>query len=157
MNILAIDLGTKTGWAFLRHGQVLAGTMDFTPNRYEGGGMRYVKFQDWLIGLLGHDRNIDRIYFEEVRAHKGNAAAHAYGGLLARLGVWCKRNGIPYLGIPVGTIKKHATGKGNSNKAAMLEAAANRGWTCADDNECDARFLLDLVMKDLKLKEGEVT
>ena len=30
---------------------------------------------------------------------------------------------IEYIGVPVGKIKKHATGKGNAGKPAMVEAA----------------------------------
>ena len=49
---------------------------------------------------------------------------------------------IPYQGVPVGTIKKHATGKGNAGKDAMIAAAITRGFTPADDNEADAIALL---------------
>ena len=59
---------------------------------------------------------------------------------------YCEENSIPYSGIPVGTIKKHATGKGNSGKPAMMLAYLNKwGIFPQDDNECDARWLFDLV------------
>ena len=56
----------------------------------------------------------------------------------------CERElrGIPYEGVPVGTIKRHATGKGNANKAAMIAAAKARGFSPADDNEADAIAIL---------------
>jgi hypothetical protein len=47
-------------------------------------------------------------------------------------------------------IKKHATGKGNCDKGAML-AAARDEWpdrTIQDDNEADALWLLHLVSRD---------
>ena len=44
--------------------------------------------------------------------------------------------------MPVGTIKKHATGRGNARKDAMLAAARARGHSPADDNEADALALL---------------
>ena len=38
--MLALDLGTTTGWAMkLPDGSVVSGTMSFRPRRYEGGGM----------------------------------------------------------------------------------------------------------------------
>jgi len=44
--------------------------------------------------------------------------------------------------VPVGTIKRFATGKGNANKAAMMEAARKRGFSPTDDNEADAIAIL---------------
>ena len=44
--------------------------------------------------------------------------------------------------MPVGTIKKHATGKGNAGKDEMIIAAKSRGHDPKDDNEADALALL---------------
>ena len=82
------------------------------------------------------------IYFEEVRRHVGTDAAHVYGGFLATLTAWAESCGIPYQGVPVGTIKRHATGKGNADKAAMIAAARAKGYSPGDDNEADALALL---------------
>jgi Holliday junction resolvasome RuvABC endonuclease subunit len=82
-----------------------------------------------------------------VRAHAGVDAAHAYGGALATVSSWCEERGIPYEGIPVATIKKHATGKGNAKKDAMMAAASSR-WpsvTLEDDNHADALWIGDLA------------
>ena len=46
----------------------------------------------------------------------------------------------------MGTIKKHATGKGNAGKADMLNAMRNKGFSPADDNEADALALLDWAL-----------
>lgn len=140
---LALDLGTNTGWAISRDGVTTSGTASFKVGRYEGGGMRYLRFQRWLDELALN--GLDAIHFEEVRRHAGTDAAHVYGGLLATLTAWCEHRGIPYSGIPVGSIKKHATGKGNANKEAMIAAAVARGFTPVDDNEADALALLHLV------------
>jgi Holliday junction resolvasome RuvABC endonuclease subunit len=77
----------------------------------------------------------------------GTDAAHVYGGLLAHLTAWCEAQVIPYQGVPVGTIKKHATGKGNADKAAMMAAMHTRGHSPSDDNEADALSLLHYVME----------
>lgn len=140
---LALDLGTNTGWALRRDGTTISGTASFKVGRYEGGGMRYLRFQRWLDELARD--GVDSIWFEEVRRHAGTDAAHVYGGLLATLTAWCEHHGIPYSGVPVGTIKKHATGKGNANKDAMIAAAVARGFTPVDDNEADALELLHMV------------
>jgi Holliday junction resolvasome RuvABC endonuclease subunit len=143
--LLALDLGTNTGWAIARDGLTISGTQSFKVGRYEGGGMRYLRFQRWLdeLALSG----LDSIHFEEVRRHAGTDAAHVYGGLLATLTAWAESRSIPYAGVPVGTIKKHATGEGNANKEAMIAAAVSRGFRPIDDNEADALALLHLVEK----------
>ena len=69
-------------------------------------------------------------------------AAHAYGGFMGHLTAWCEHHNIPYQGVPVGTIKKHATGKGNAGKSEMIVAAKVRGHNPVDDNEADALALL---------------
>ena len=141
-SILALDLGTKTGWALKQDGAIISGTKIFKPGRFEGGGMRYLRFSDWLHELSDHAGPFETIWFEEVRSHKGVDAAHAYGGFLATLTQWAEKQSIPYAGVSVGTIKKHATGQGNANKDAMIKAVKARGFKPQDDNEADAIALL---------------
>lgn len=146
---LALDLGTRTGWALRDDTGIISGVWDLAPSRlrrYEGGGMRYVRLRQMLNSIGFSVRYIDRVVFEEVRRHAGVDASHVYGGCLAVLTSLCEETGIPYTAIPVGTIKKHATGKGNANKDAMIEAAKARGWNPTDDNEADALWLLDLTI-----------
>jgi hypothetical protein len=57
---------------------------------------------------------------------------------------------IQYQGVPVGTVKKHATGKGNSNKDAMVEAARSK-WPdidIKDDNQADALWIWDWAQNE---------
>jgi len=44
--------------------------------------------------------------------------------------------------VPVGTIKRHVTGRGNADKATVIEAVRARGYSPADDNEADAIAIL---------------
>ena len=141
--ILALDLGTVTGWA-LRHpdGTVSSGTASFRPDRFEGGGMRYLRFKHWLTEVKNMAGSIEALYFEEVRRHAGTSAAQIYGGFLAHVAAWCEHHGIPYQGVPVGTIKRHVTGKGNAPKPAVIGAVRAHGFAPVDDNEADAIALL---------------
>ena len=141
--ILALDLGTVTGWA-LRNpdGTVSSGMASFRPDRFSGGGMRFLRFKRWLTEIKNTADGIDAVYLEEVRRHAGTNAAHIYGGFLAHVAAWCEHHGIPYQGVPVGTIKRHVTGKGNASKDAVIEAVRARGFAPADDNEADAIALL---------------
>jgi hypothetical protein len=142
--ILALDLGTRTGWALrARAGTITSGTHEFRPGRFEGAGMAFLRFGGWLGETLHLAGGIDAVAFEEVRAHAGTLAAQVYGGFLAHLTAWCERNAIPYLGVPVATIKRHATGKGNASKEEVIAAMKRRGHDPRDDNEADALAILD--------------
>lgn len=111
--------------------------------------MRYLRFKRWLNEIKSScSAGIDAVYFEEVRRHASTDAAHVYGGFLGMLNAWCEHHQIPYQGVPVGTIKKHATGKGNASKDDMVAAARNRGFAPADDNEADALALLHWAIEE---------
>jgi Holliday junction resolvasome RuvABC endonuclease subunit len=141
--VLALDLGTTTGWALRgTDDRITSGTMTFKPSRFEGGGMRYLRFNGWLQEIARLGGPFHRIVFEEVRRHVGTDAAHVYGGLLGQLTAWCEEHGIAYQGVPVGTIKAFAAGRGNADKAAMIAAVQARGFSPADDNEADAIAIL---------------
>ena len=141
--VLALDLGTTTGWAMkLADDVIVSGTMTFRPGRYEGGGMRYLRFRSWLEEMHRQAPTLVAVYFEEVRRHAGTDAAHIYGGFLAHLAAWCEQKRLPYQGVPVGVIKRHVAGKGNADKQAMIAAVTSRGHRVADDNEADAVAIL---------------
>ena len=143
MSVLTLDLATTTGWAVESEGVVTSGTISFKSSRYEGGGMRYLRFRTWLRDMFETVKP-EVVYFEEVRRHLSTDAAHVHGGLLAVLTAECEAKECPYQGIPVGTIKKAATGSGSAKKAAMIEAAARLypDQEIVDDNQADALCIL---------------
>lgn len=141
--ILALDLGTTTGYAIKpASGPIVSGTMGFKPNRFEGGGMVFIRFSHWLSELNEKAGPIDLVVYEEVRAHRGTTAAHVYGGFLAHLTAWAEFRDLPYQGAPVGTIKKFIAGKGNADKSQVIAAVRARGYAPVDDNEADAIAIL---------------
>lgn len=165
--VLTLDLGTTLGWAAYSPniGKVTSGTVDFKNRRFEGGGMRYLRFNNWLdeIDVL-FQKGIKTVYFEEVRAHRGTDAAHVYGGLMSILTSWCEAKHIAYEGVPIGTIKRFATGRGDAPKddtdlikrnakakasgralypgKSMTAAVQAWGYNPYDNNEVDALALL---------------
>lgn len=150
MRLLGIDPGTKCGYAILDGYRFTSGVWDLAGRQHEGGGMRYLRLEAYLNAV----GNVDAIAYEEVRHHIGTAAAHVYGGIIAVITASCERRSIPYKGIPVGTVKKLATGHGNAKKEDMMAAAAER-WpseTMQDDNEADARFIALVLARDLGLR-----
>ena len=140
MSILAIDLGTRTGWAMRIYGQIFSGYVDLKSSRHEGGGYRYLRFRRWLEQQAHIP---DAVYYEEVRRHLGTDAAHIYGGLLATLTAWCEEHQIPYCGVGVGTIKRFIANKGNASKQEVMDAIHAKGYEDVDDdNQADALAIL---------------
>lgn len=142
--LLALDLGTKCGWATNSNAGIAHGMQEFKNDRFSGGGMRFLKFEKWLMELP----KPTQVVFEEVRRHAATDAAHVYGGLMAVVTKWCEANKIPYQGVPVGTIKKSWVGKGSCKKDVMIAEAKKRGYNVDDDNEADALALLHYWMKE---------
>jgi Holliday junction resolvasome RuvABC endonuclease subunit len=135
---LGIDFGTTLGWALLDgNGNLSSGYISFKPSRFEGGGMRFLRFRRWLEDMweLG---DVRQVYFEEVRRHLGVDAAHIYGGFLAHLTGWCEERGIPYQGIPVQSIKLAVCGKGNAKKEDIVQKISSYIPYITDHNEADA-------------------
>lgn len=143
-SVLALDLGTTTGWAMqlAAGGRIESGAVSFRPSRYDGGGIRYLRFRGWLDSIAADVAGIGVVHYEEVRRHLSTDAAHVHGGLLATLTSWCEERSIAYQGVPVGTIKRFITGKGNADKQAVIKAVRVRGFHPSDDNEADAIAVL---------------
>lgn len=144
--VLGLDLGTRCGWALAEGGQIVSGVWDLRPRRFEGGGMRLVRLRRHLAEL-----GPGRVFFEEVRRHLGTDAAHVYGGMLGIVSAWCEEAGVPYAGVPVGTVKRRATGRGNAGKGEMVEAArvAFGRPDLASDDEADALWVMRCGLDDL--------
>jgi hypothetical protein len=100
-------------------GAITSGTVEFKPGRFQGGGMVYLRFRAWLQEVDESTGGVGAVYFEEVAAHRGVAAAHAYGGFLARLTAWAEATKTRYRGVP---------GRGNSDKDAVIAAVRALGY-----------------------------
>src|SRR3954464_2045097 len=106
-SVLALDLGTVTGFALRpADSAIVSGTVSFQPSRYDGGGIRYLRFRAWLDSGVNDAGGMHLIPYEEIRRHLSTDSSHIYGGLLATLTAWCEQRGIAYQGVPVGTIKR---------------------------------------------------
>jgi len=147
MIIIAIDIGTQTGWArSSRAGSIASGSQNFAAGRMEKPGHRWLKFRAFLNDQRAQAGNdIGAVYYEDVKQHAGTLAAHVYGGFLACLEMWCASNNVPLRPVGVGQVKKHWTGKGNADKAAMCETARAKGFRPKDNNEADALAILSLA------------
>lgn len=146
--LLALDLGTRFGWCLetskgLQHGfNKLSKPKDTQLDRL-------IAFRQWLE----RRGSVSEVVYEHVTfRHTSRHAASMYYGLWAVLLVWCYDEGIPVTGVPVGTLKKAATGKGNASKGDMTAKAKElTGEPIRDDNEADA-ICLYFVHKGLATK-----
>jgi len=139
-HVLAVDLATFTGWALLKDGKTTFGSEKFVDKTWDGNGARYIKYEAWLNKFDG----VELVVYEAVMAHSSVYAGHMYGAYLAEIQKFAQKTGAAYIGLHVGAIKKHWTGKGNAKKEAMMKEAWKRGYNVKDDNQADALAILDL-------------
>lgn len=134
MKLLALDLAAKTGWAVIDDGDLIdSGVLRLRGDLSE----RACAFGRWLCLTL-RDRCITHVAYEDPHVRYASAAASGY---TLRAVVWlvCDAARVPKAGASAAEVKQHATGRGNSGKAAMIAAARER-WSIEpeDDNEADA-------------------
>lgn len=147
VNILALDLGTKTGFALRRRdGSTRHGTEVFTPRKSWSEGQKWARYRAWLAGFI-HEEQIHRVVYELVIRHevKGRPlwdAAHAYGAFQAITHMVCDGFNVTATGVNLATVKKSFTGSGRANKTDMIAEARARGFRPESDNDADALAIL---------------
>lgn len=148
MNILALDLGTNTGFAIYNGESIISGTTKLRHSK-SASGLRFLNFRRWLIETI-KIHGINEIYYERVYRHCGTKAGHVYGGFLYHLAAVVEELNVKCTGIPVTTIKKLTTGNGKATKEEMMKAARNSGFNPQDDNEADSLAILMIALNRLK-------
>lgn len=164
VNVLALDLGTKTGWALLESGRITAGTWILgTPAEIANAKkLRLDRRCDPRFLQLNHNLKhltkvvkLDWILFEDVQFSKGVMQAHLWASW--RAAIWALAGeSIQIDCLATGKLKSFATGSGAADKHAMALALARdprykldkggvydtltRGHL--DDNAIDAMHLL---------------
>lgn len=129
MNILALDLGTKTGWAVSNGGIAKAGTwlLGTREEISKAAALRLDRRHDpRFIRLLNFIKDmrrafpyIDWIVFEDVEFAKSRMQAHLWATW--RAAIWCQQ-GVNIDCIATGKLKQFATGNGNADKDQMARA-----------------------------------
>lgn len=171
---LGLDLGTNCGVALrmltTRPGQtpilgnLYLGQWILDSGQYDSSPIRFVRLRAFLTEIRP-----SLVFYENPR-HAGlgpefaGASAHVIlaraatslqllGSLRDTMTTWCEENKIPTQAFDLATIKKHAAGKGNAGKPAMIEACNKKFGTTFSttdyeseglDNIADAAHALDL-------------
>lgn len=144
INVLALDVATKTGWA-TKHAH---GLWDFNIKRDESNGMKFLRFRAKLKEICQLE-NINVISFERSSGMHQSSVIHQ-SELHGVLKLFCEDNNIQYKAYSATEIKRFATGKGNCNKQAMIQAARLKfDYEGEDDNVADALHIYHFTIDDL--------
>jgi Holliday junction resolvasome RuvABC endonuclease subunit len=147
MNVLSLDIASTTGWAMDTQ---VYGTWDFKTKKDESMGMKLIRFRSKLEEVHKLEP-LDIIIYERPAGQHANSIIHQ-AKLIAILETFCEAKGIEYRAYSASEIKKFATGKGNANKQAMIDAAKTKyGYTGSDDNEADAIHMRELFREEMNL------
>lgn len=139
--ILALDTGTKTGWALIDGGKVIeSGVQDFSKKRGESNGGMFLRFRRWLIEIAqDEDGNTPNLLVYEQAHHRGGAATEICVNLTGRVQEVAATLNIEVAAYHTAHLKKWATGKGRADKDAMIKRAEVLAEKkVEDDNEADA-------------------
>lgn len=154
MNLLALDLGTKTGFA--------SGSTTFECGTWELATKKEITAfskQRWnrrcdprilaLQGKLLSRSEPDIVVFEDVQFASSTYQVQLWASL--RAVVWLTFPFAMIECVPVATLKKFATGHGGATKPMMAAALRRAGYWQPhfDDNACDAAWLWLWGMKNL--------
>jgi Holliday junction resolvasome RuvABC endonuclease subunit len=170
-----LDLGTKTGYASLIDGREASGTWVLAKpselhkekvNRLDRrNDIRITRLFD-LISSYHATARFDWAFFEDVNFLSTQLQAQLWASL--RAAVWLNgRDGSLQIDcVPVGTLKKFATGNGSATKDMMAHALRCTVFKTGvksrpfkfelngveiDDNEIDAKHLLNFAKQKLKI------
>lgn len=147
MKILGIDTGASCGWAAGDgSGPLASGTWNLAPRPGDSPGVRYILLRTHLEEILRAYPDLGLVVCERAH-HRGGAATQYAYGYLAHVESWCAERTIEHAVVHSGTLKKHATGRGNAKKDEMRAAGAKR-WADrlhrgTSHDEVDALWILD--------------
>jgi Holliday junction resolvasome RuvABC endonuclease subunit len=149
--VLALDVATSMGWALRTPACITSGSISFDQRKRETRGDRLLRFDQWLHAM--NATQLSLIAYEDVAFHgkfNGVQTAHTWGQFEGVLLMFAARKLIPVVAVGVGTVKKHATGKGNATKDQVRAAIKARGFTPDDDDEADALAVLGWALEGRK-------
>lgn len=146
VNILALDLGCKTGWAAWADDHLYSGVEKFELERGTSPGLRLLRFRARLQEILATAKPTLLLY--ERPHHRGGYSTEVLVHFSGVVIEECAKLGVEHEAVHTATLKKDATGSGRAEKKDMI-AAAKRKWGIEPetDDHADALCLLDYGMR----------
>lgn len=155
--LLALDPGTRCGWAVAEGGQIVnSGTWLLAPPRGASPGVRYLLLLARMDEVLFAYPKLSLVVAEAAH-HRGGAATEYAAGVITHAQSWCARDyndatrkqTIEFLTLHSAKVKKLATGKGNASKEEMMAAALREWGRDYDSDEADARWIAKAAVYEL--------
>jgi hypothetical protein len=151
--ILALDLGTTTGWALRgSDGHITSGSESFRPQRFEGGGMRFLRFKRWLTEIKQSCDGIDACTSRKCAAtsRPTRPTPTAASSPRSPRGASTTRSRIR----ACRSARSRSTPPARATPARMSGGASvtARGHAPVDDNEADALALLHWAIEQHALE-----
>jgi crossover junction endodeoxyribonuclease RuvC len=142
MRIVALDLSlSASGVAVFDEGLISVDTL-------RPPGLKGMPRLEWIMRrVVELTTGVDLTLIEGYAFARPNQA-HQIGELggVVRLALHTRR--VPYVEVAPAALKKLATGKGNAGKELVLVEAVKRlGYSGADNNQADARWLLQAAIQ----------
>ena len=141
--VLALDLSTRTGWAFGSagsgpvHGVWLLGKMS------EGGRVFSCLMASLQDAIAVHQP--DLVIMEAPLPPQAQTAANTARlqfGLAAHVETVCFEHGVRLEEERAGDVRRAVLGTFRADKSTIIEWCQRQGWTPAEDNDADALVLL---------------
>lgn len=143
-NILAIDTGTDTGYAYrTRDGLIRYGTERFAQTRRPG--QRWHRYRAWLSRMIV-DNHIHVLAYETVMfghgGQKSGRAGDVYGAWKCLIEMAADAHNLDLICAAPATVKKAVTGTGRAKKEDVIAEVLRRGFRPDSDNAADALAIL---------------
>ena len=148
MNLLALDIATKTGFAVLKNSEIVSsGTINLKEKTGCSYGVRLLNFKSFIEKTIQeHDIN--------VIAYERSAGRHirpiqTQSELIGVFILIAQEKDIDYIAYSASEIKNSFTGKGNAKKQAMVDEAIKKHpkIKVVDDNHADALAIVEHHLK----------
>jgi hypothetical protein len=141
--ILALDLGTHTGWALHQlDGSIISGTEMLQAAALRRRRHALPAFQALAQRTAAASVTSTPCTSRKCAARRASMPHMPTAASWATSPRGASTTTSRTKGVPVGTIKKHATGKGNAGKDEMIAPPGHVVTIPVDDNEADALALL---------------
>ena len=171
--VLALDIASRTGWAYASAEQVQAWPLvpmacrehprvaysHFSVTAGVAGSV-WASFQDHVQDLLKvHAPTLIAYEAAIRRMRNGKSTAETIERLLAFKAMTqytAARWRVPAVAGNVQTVRKHFVGMGRpaDAKATVIDGCRRRGWDPKNDDQADALALLDWAIADLRARQA---